>query len=72
MGIPPAPPYRKLVVNVENPCASLCINHSRNLLAVVGRKGKVWSWCMRGELERCGHYIGLICQGYGKVWFGLR
>ena len=30
---------KKLVVNLEQPCASMCTNFSGTLLAVVGRKG---------------------------------
>ena len=30
---------RRVVVDLENPCAALCTNNEGNLLAVVGRKG---------------------------------
>ena len=32
---------KKFVINLEQPCASMCMNHLGTLLAVVGRKGSV-------------------------------
>ena len=34
-------PSKKFVINLEQPCASMCTNFSGILLAVVGRKGTV-------------------------------
>lgn len=34
-------PSKKFVINLEQPCASMCTNFSGTLLAVVGRKGTV-------------------------------
>ncbi len=53
MGVAALPPHAKVVVNVENPCSSLCTNTNKNLLAVVGRKGEkmgmdaIWRVCSR-------------------------
>jgi hypothetical protein len=40
LGPAPAAPPKKVTVDLGNPCSALCTNNTRNLLAVVGRKGK--------------------------------
>ena len=34
-------PFKKFIINLEQPCASMCTNSSGTLLAVVGRKGNI-------------------------------